>query len=190
MTMEYVRITQALALRTPDLLNKELASFDFNALRAEIETELPQVQKSFGPLIKAIAAIMAVDVVIDGQVDVLNIITGGGSAAGLAGTLSMAAAGAITLGFIAYKTANQVQAYDVAKKGFIRESLRHFAESHIQKSLELYDDLMENLDDRMTRNLRLAYGLGGELTKHDSLMRNLYRLDVARTNVIKVLDRG
>lgn len=36
----------------------------------------------------------------------------------------------------------------------------HFAESHIQKSLELYDDLMENLDDRMTRNLRLAYGLG------------------------------
>lgn len=190
MTMEYVRITQALALRTPELLNKELASFDFNALRAEIETELPQVQKSFGPLIKAIAAIMAVDVVIDGQVDVLNIITGGGTAAGLAGTLSMAAAGAITLGFIAYKTANQVQAYDVAKKGFIRECLRHFAESHIQKSLELYDDLMENLDDRMTRNLRLAYGLGGELTKHDSLMRNLYRLDVARTNVIKVLDRG
>ncbi len=66
----------------------------------------------------------------------------------------------------------------------------HFAESHIQKSLELYDDLMENLDDRMTRNLRLAYGLGSELTKHDSLTRNLHRMDVARTNVIKALDRG
>ena len=49
---------------------------------------------------------------------------------------------------------------------------------------------MENLDDRMTRNLRLAYGLGGELTKHDSLTRNLHRMDVARTNVIKALDRG
>lgn len=190
MTMEYVRINQAIALRKPELLNKELANFDFNALRKEIETELPQAQKNIGPLIKSIAAIMAVDVAIDGQFDVLNTMTGGGAAAGLGGTLSMAAAGAIALGFIAYKTANQVQAYDAAKKGFIRESLMHFAESHIQKSLDLYDDLMENLDDRMTRNLRLAYGLGGELTKHDSLTRNLHRMDVARTNVIKALDRG
>lgn len=190
MTMEYVRITQAIALRKPELLNKELANFDFNALRTEIETELPQAQKTFGPLLKSIAAIMAVDVVIDGQFDVLNTLTGGGAATGLGGTLSMAAAGAIAVGFIAYKTANQVQAYDAAKKGFIRESLMHFAESHIQKSLELYDDLMENLDDRMTRNLRLAYGLGGELTTHDSLTRNLHRMDVARTNVIKALDRG
>lgn len=190
MTMEYVRINQAIALRNPELLNKELANFDFNALRTEIETELPQAQKTFGPLIKSIAAIMAVDVAIDGQFDVLNTMTGGGAAAGLGGTLSMAAAGAIAFGFIAYKTANQVQAYDAAKKGFIRESLMHFAESHIQKSLELYDDLMENLDDRMTRNLRLAYGLGSELTKHDSLTRNLHRMDVARTNVIKALDRG
>lgn len=190
MTMEYVRINQAIALRNPELLNKELANFDFNALRTEIETELPQAQKNIGPLIKSIAAIMAVDVAIDGQFDVLNTMTGGGAAAGLGGTLSMAAAGAIAFGFIAYKTANHVQAYDAAKKGFIRESLMHFAESHIQKSLELYDDLMENLDDRMTRNLRLAYGLGGELTKHDSLTRNLHRMDVARTNVIKALDRG
>ncbi|HCK0565133.1 TPA: hypothetical protein NII30_003631 [Pseudomonas aeruginosa] len=190
MTMEYVRISQAIALRKPELLNKELANFDFNKLQQEIERELPQAQKTFGPLIKSIAAIMAVDVAIDGQFDVLNTITGGSAAAGLGASLSMAAAGAIALGFIAYKTANQVQAYDAAKKGFIRESLTHFAETHIQKSLELYDDLMENLDDRMTRNLRLAYGLGGELTKHDSLTRNLHRMDVARTNVIKALDRG
>ncbi len=188
MTMEYLRITQAIALRNPELLNKELAGFDFSALQQEIETELPQAQKTFGPLIKSIAAIMAVDVAIDGQFDVLNTITGGGAAAGLGGTLSMMAAGAISLGFIAYKTANHVQAYDAAKKGFIRESLMHFAENHINKSLELYDDLMENLDDRMTRNLRLAYGLGSELTKQDSLTRNLHRMDLARINVIKALN--
>lgn len=189
MTMEYVRINQAIALRKPEFMNKDLASFDFKALQQEIQTELPQAQKTFGPLINSIAAIMAVDVAIDGQFDVLNTITGGG-AVGMGATLSMMAAGTIALSFIAYKTANQVQAYDAAKKGFIRASMRQFADGHIQKSLDLYDDLMENLDDRMTRNLRLAYGLGSELTKHDSLTRKLHRLNVARTNLVKALDRG
>lgn len=189
MAMEYIRINQAIALRKPELMNKDMSAFDFKALQQEIQTELPQAQETFGPLINSIAAIMAVDVAIDGQFDVLNTITGTG-AVGMGATLSMMAAGTIALSFIAYKTANQVQAYDAAKKGFIRESIRQFADDHIQKSLDFYDDLMENLDDRMTRNLRLAYGLGSELTKHDSLTRKLHRLDLARTNLIKALDRG
>ncbi len=192
MTMEYFRLNQAVAIRVPELAHCELEAFDFGKLATSIQQDLPKVAASAKPLLNTLAAILAVDVVIDGTIDTIPAIagtlTGGQAAAGLGATLSMAAAGAITLGFIAYRGASEVQRYDVARKGFIAESLNQFAEAHIKKGLELYDDLMENLEERLVQNLRAAYGLGADLTAKDALARGLNRLEHARVNLVKAID--
>lgn len=195
MTMEYFRLNQAMAIRMPELARTELEAFDFDKLALSIQTDLPKVTSSVKPLLNAMAAILAVDVVIDGTLDTIPAIagslSGGGTAAaagGLGATLSMAAAGAITLGFIAYRGASEVQRYDAARKGFIAECLNQFAEAHIQKGLELYDELMENLEERLVHNLRLAYGLGTDLSTKDALARSLSRLEHARVNLVKAID--
>lgn len=192
MTMEYFRLNQAVAIRLPELARTELETFDFGKLASSIQQDLPKVAASAKPLLNNLAAILAVDVVIDGSIDTIPAIagtlTGGQAATGLGASLSMAAAGAITLGFIAYRGASEVQRYDVARKGFIAESLNQFAEAHIKKGLELYDDLMENLEERLVQNLRVAYGLGTDLTVKDALARSLNRLEHARVNLVKAID--
>jgi len=192
MTMEYFRLNQAVAIRTPELARTELESFDFGKLASSIQQDLPKVAASAKPLLNTLAAILAVDVVIDGSIDTIPAIagtlTGGQAAAGLGATLSMAAAGAITLGFIAYRGASEVQRYDAARKGYIAETLNQFAEAHIKKGLELYDDLMENLEERLLHNLRTAYGLGADLTVKDALARGLSRLEHTRVNLVKAID--
>lgn len=194
-TMEYFRINQAIAIRTPELSRVEPHSFDFGRLASSIQKDLPNVINSAKPLLSTLAAILAVDVVIDGSIDIiptiLSTMTGGQvAAASLGATLSMGAAGAITLGFIAYRSATEIQRYDAACKGFIAESLNQFAEAHIQKVLEIYDDLMETLEERITNNLRLAYGLGADLTVKDALARSLARLEHAHVNLVKAIDHA
>lgn len=195
MTMEYVRLNQAIALRTPELASTDLASFDFEKLAREIKEQLPAASGALKPLINSIGAILAVDVMIDGSVDtipaVIDTVTGGTSATaatGLGASLSMAAAGAIALGFMAYKGASEVQRYDAARKGMINQTIDQFAESHIQRSLDVYDELMENLEDRLVGNLRLAYGLGNDLSIKDAMARQLNRLDRARINLVRAID--
>jgi hypothetical protein len=197
MTMEYFRLNQAMAIKLPELARSELESFNFEKLAVEINRDLPKVSQSIKPLLSTMAAILAVDVAIDGTLDTIPAIAGtltGGAGAGtaaatgLGATLSMAAAGIITLGFIAYRGASEVQQYDAARKGFIAQCMAQFAESHIQKGLEIYDDLMENLQERLTANLRLAYGLGTEISTKDALARSLNRLACARVNLVKAID--
>jgi hypothetical protein len=89
---------------------------------------------------------------------------------------------------MAYKGANEVQRYDAARKGMIIQSIDQFAESHIQKSLDVYDELMDNLEDRLVGNLRLAYGLGNDLSIKDAMARQLNRLDRARINLVRAID--
>lgn len=195
-TMEYFRLNQAVAIRAPELARTELEAFDFSKLASSIQQDLPKVAQaspSAKPLLNTLAAILAVDVAIDGSIDTIPAIAGTltGSqtaAASLGASLSMAAAGAITLGFVAYRGATEVQRYDAARKGFIGESLTLFAEAHIKKGLELYDDLMENLEDRLVHNLRVAYGLGSDLAARDALARGLTRLEHARVNLVKAID--
>lgn len=193
MTMEYFRLNQAVAIRNPELACTELEAFDFGKLALSIQQDLPKVAASAKPLLNTLAAILAVDVAIDGSIDTIPAIAGtltGGqtAAASLGASLSMAAAGAITLGFVAYRGATEIQRYDAARKGFIAESLNQFAEAHIKKGLEIYDDLMETLEERLVRNLRLAYGLGTDLTVKDALARGLTRLEHARVNLVKAID--
>jgi len=192
LAMEYLRLSQAMALRIPELTKTDIASFDFGKLASEIKDQLPAAANSLKPLFNAIGAIFAVDVVIDGTVDtiptIIDTITGGTAATGLGASLSMAAAGAITLGYMAYKVANEAQRYDTARKGLISQSIEQLAESHIQKSLDTYDDLMEDIEDRLVRNLRLAYGLGTDLSTKDALARHLSRLDRARINLVMAID--
>lgn len=192
MTMEYVRLYQAVALHTPELANIDVASFNFGKLAAEIKDQLPATDSSLKPLFNSIGAILAVDVAIDGTVDtipaMIDTITGGTVATGLGASLSLAAAGVITLGFMAYKGANEVQRYDAARKGMINQCIDQFAASHIEKNLDVYDDLMENLEERLVRNLRMAYGLGTDLSIKDALARHLNRLDHARINLVTAID--
>lgn len=196
-TMEYFRLNQAMALKQPELARSEIEAFDFGKLAEGINRDLPKVSQSVKPLLSTMAAILAVDVAIDGTLDTIPAIagtltggtgTGAAAASGLGASLSMAAAGVITLGFIAYRGASEVQRYDAARKGYIAECMAHFAEAHIQKGLEIYDDLMENLQERLTNNLRLAYGLGTELSTKDALARGLNRVACARVNLVKAID--
>ena len=114
------------------------------------------------------------DVVVDGSIDTIPAIAGtltGGqtAAASLGASLSMAAAGDHS-GLYRLPRGHRNPALRRCAQSFIAESLNQFAEAHIKKGLELYDDLMETLEERLVRNLRMAYGLGADLTVKDALL--------------------
>lgn len=192
LAMEYLRLSQGvvLAARPTQMLSaSELASFSAEQLVEQIKGSLPALAETTQQVIKTVLAITAVDLAIDGSLDVATV-AAGGAATGLGGTLSLAAAGVITLAFVGYKTAQAVHQYDVEKKNFIAVSIRTFADQQIEKTLQVYDEIIERLEERLSGNLSLAYGIDKEqFTERDMLARALYALSTSRRDLEAEIDR-
>lgn len=207
LTMEYLRVNQAVAFAGAKRENGISARLETESLGQVLEKTvngLPQFKGAATNLLRTIGCILAVDVAIDGTVDtipgLIHAIFGGGAAAagaggtaagsaaaatGLGATLSLAAAGVIGVGYVAYQATTAAQRADAAHRGFIRSAVSNLAAKHVDRWMDIYDDAMERVADRLREGLTLAYNLDTHVAHNDSLLRAMSHLETARLNLVR-----
>mgnify|MGYP003600151784 FL=1 len=199
LVMEYGRLMQVAVVTTPDFKISEKMSGDklIENFATTVSTGLPKFNESLKPIITTMATILAVDVTIDGQIDTIPAliqavsstatISAGGVAAGIGATASMAAAGVIVGGYLVYQAHKEVQRYHATQKEYIATVIEYYGDMNIQNSLDQYDDVMENIRDVLSDNLRKAYGLDQKLGKSDTVLRCLTATKNAQENLQRYL---
>lgn len=191
LSMEYLRVahTAVLAVEPGRLPMSNVQKIEPETVVEQIREGLPKLTATTQDLMKAVLSIGAVDLAIDGTFNLPTILTGGG-AVGLGATLSGAAAGVITLGFVAYKVTQAMHQYDSEQKNFIGFCMDQLASHQVEKTLQLYDDVIEEMEGRLSHNLRAAYGVDREMfTERDALARAMYALQIARRDLTAEIDR-
>lgn len=192
LTMEFMRVAQAAVLAIepgslPELCQKPIEP---ETVMEEIGKGLTGMMKSTKEIMGTILAISAVDIGLDGNLDIATLLTGG-QLTGLGAQLSVAAAGIIALGYVGFKVSQAVHQYDTEKKNFIAYCIDNLASQQVEKTLQTYDDVIEQLQDRLTHNLSLAYGIDKELfSERDAMARALYSLKIVRRDLAVETDRA
>ena len=207
LTMEYLRINQSLLLIHQDHLPDKPTPKSLGEFMSELAKDLPAVNTMAKTLLSTIGSILAVDVAIDGTVDTIPGLihaafvgttataaasagTGAAATSGaavattLGATLSMVAAAAIVVGVVAYKGTRHVQQLDAAHRGYINVVIDQCAEAHVQEMLDVYDDSMDLIENRIHDNLCRAYRLDQTVSITDTLMRSLASLERARLSAL------
>lgn len=195
LVMEYGRMMQVAVVTTPHLRIKEGMSGEelIGNFATSVSTGLPQFNESLKPIITTMAAILAVDITIDGQIDTIPALiqavsgSAGTAAAGVGATASMAAAGVIIGGYLVYQAHKEIQRYHTTQKEYISAVMEYYGDMNIQNSLEQYDDVMENIRDVLSNNLHEAYGLDQVLGKRDTVLRCLNATKNAQENLQRYL---
>lgn len=192
LTMEFLRVAQAAVLaaetsRMPELREQAIEP---EKLFANIADGLSGMAKNSKEVLSTVLAISAVDIGIDGSFDIGTVLAGG-QVSGLGAQLSIAAAGIIALAYVGFKVSQAVHQFDTEKKNFIAFCVDHLASQQVEKTLLAYDDVMEQLQDRLTQNLSRAYGIDKELfSERDAMARALYSLKIARRDLSMEIDRA
>ncbi|KEZ07313.1 hypothetical protein GQ57_01600 [Burkholderia sp. MSh2] len=188
-TMEFMRINQSLLISEPEIraaLNSpEEMSKVVETLGAKFGAE---VSESLRTVLRAVACVFAVDLAIDGVADIPQLIASifgaATTATGVGHTLSLVASGVVVGLFIAHSAIKQINQYDAARLGYIGSVMEHLTKEHVAQQLEIYDDIMEQIGERMHRTLAVAYRLDTALGFRDQFLRDLAALDRARLTLM------
>lgn len=192
LTMEFMRVAQAavLAVESSSLPKLPQQPIEPEKVMENIGQGLSEMVQSSKEIMSTILAISAVDVGLDGKLDIATVLAGG-QITGLGAQLSVAAAGIIALAYVGFKVSQAVHQYDTEKKNFIAFCIDHLASQQVEKTLQTYDDVIEQLQDRLTQNLSRAYGIDKELfSERDAMARALYSLKIARRDLSVEIDRA
>lgn len=190
-SMEYLRIAHAavLAVGPSFLPSSNVQKIEPETVLEQMREALPKVADATRDVMKTMLSIGAVDLAIDGTLDLPAILAGGG-AVGLGATLSGVAAGVITLAFIGHKVIQNIHQYDCEQKNYISFCMDHLASHQVEKTLLLYDDVIEQMEQRLVHNLELAYGVDHDMfSERDALARAFYALQIARRDLSSEIDR-
>ncbi len=80
--------------------------------------------------------------------------------------------------------------YDREQKNYISFCMDHLASHQLEKTLLLYDDVIEQMEQRLVHNLELAYGVDHDMfSERDALARAVYALQIARRDLTSEIDR-
>ncbi|EKS72428.1 hypothetical protein BURK_005287 [Burkholderia sp. SJ98] len=188
-TMEFMRINQSLLISEPEiratLKTPEELGMEAQRLGAKFGTD---VSESLRTVLRAVACVFAVDVAIDGVADIPQLIGSifgaAATATGVGHTLSLVASGVVAGGFIVHSAITQVHQYDAARLGYIGSVMEQLMKEHVAQQLGIYDDIMEQIGERMHRTLAVAYRLDTALGFRDQLLRGLAALDRARLTLM------
>ena len=191
LSMEYLRVAHAavLAVEPGRLPDSNIQKVEPETVVEQIQQGLPKIAETTQDLLKAVLSIGAVDLAIDGTLNLPTILAGGG-VAGLGATLSGAAAGVITLAYMGHKVTQAMHQYDSEQKNFIGYCMDQLASYQVEKTLQLYDDVIEQMEERLAHNLSLAYGVDQEMfSERDALARAMHALGIARRDLTAEIDR-
>jgi hypothetical protein len=203
--MEFVRINQGMVVAEPELRarlgklkdsEKGVAANQLGDAGKNLGSTL-EASDSLKSILRAVGCILAVDVIIDGSVDTIPTMihaifgTAGTAAAATAGaTASLIASGVLAAGFLLHSAIKEVHQYDAARFGYINTVMDHLSNEHIAHQLHVYDQLMEQINERMHRTLAKAYRIDVSSGFRDQMLRCLAALERARLNLMSdVRDR-
>jgi hypothetical protein len=187
-TMEFIRISQGMLLATA---GQQYATVDDAAKETGKLLEVAEFNDSMKGVLRTVACILAVDVAVDGSIDTIpalfNAIFGVAAPAGVGATLSLVASGVVAGGFLAYRAVKEIHLYDAAKRGYISTVIDQLATRHVDEQLDVFDQVMESILERMQHALGSAYRLDVSLGYKDTLLRALAALERARLNLMSDL---
>jgi hypothetical protein len=153
-------------------------------------------------VLRGIAAVLAVDVAVDGELDVPGVLSSAlGGGAGKAATAGSAAAGAVTgvgaavvglvaVGYLTYSAMKETRQHDEKAIVMFQLLLRNIRDQHQEHFMRHFDDLMSKLRARLQLALRERYHLDQALMEKDRLAKALADVRVLRRDLLDELGRS
>jgi hypothetical protein len=153
-------------------------------------------------VLRGIAAVLAVDVVADGELDVPGVLSsvlggaatkataGGASAAGAVTGVGAAVVGLVAVGYLTYSAMQQSRQHDEKAIVVFQVLLRNIRDQHQEHFMHHFDDLMNKLRARLQQALRERYYLDQVLMEKDRLAKALADVRVLRRDLLDELGRS
>jgi len=150
-------------------------------------------------VLRGIAAVLAVDVVADGELDVPGVLssavhgtaaTGGTAAAGAVTGVGAAVVGLVAVGYLTYSAMCETRQHDENALVAFQLLLRNIRDWHQEHFMHHFDDLMNKLRERLQQALRERYHLDQTLMEKDRLAKVLADVRVLRRDLLDELGRS
>ncbi len=117
------------------------------------------------------ALILGVDGAVDGKFDIPANLGNAFSAGGL-GVLGWGAAGLAAL-YITVDTWQKINKYELDEKSLADDVIYHFRDQHYARTIEKYDDMMDDLNNYFTEKMHEYFHLDKNLVKKVALVKSL-----------------
>lgn len=191
--LEYVRLGQ----QTPrPMLNVkgEIETADVLSSINKVAEDMESASGSSKRIIKAMASMLAADVIMDGQIDtipaLINAVTGGAIESGtLASSATLVVPAMIGVAFGVHSLLERISEIDKARLGYIRISIETIIDNHYQSYLEHFDDLMDLLRDALEERLSHIYGIDDQMGYKHALLKATTNLERTRIDLKEAMGR-
>jgi hypothetical protein len=147
-------------------------------------------------VLRGIAAVLALDVAVDGELDVVSVLgrifTGeGGAGAASAAVTGFGAAviGVVAVGYLAHSAIQQVRLHDVKAAQAAETMLRGIRDHHIVHFMNHYDEMMGKMRAYLLAVLRKRYHLDELLLDQDRLAKSLADVRSLQADLLHQLGR-
>lgn len=195
MALEYARIATVM----PELVQvdsttlEKVPQADLNASAARIRQQFGEFSDTTRSILKGIAAVMAVDVAVDGHADIIDTLLasigiGGGAPAAAGLTIGGAVAATVAIGYLAHSALREVRHHEGQVRELARRMLQHTCDRHQMHFSTRFDDLMAALRMRLADGLRQRHGLDSHLVEQERLAKALVDVRTLQQDLLSQLD--
>jgi hypothetical protein len=190
--LEYVRLGQQMK-HNPLHLKGDIKAADILGPMNAIAEDMESFAGSSKKIIKAMASMLAADVIMDGQIDtipaLINAVSGGAIGAGtLASSATLIVPAVIGVAFGIHSILERIAEIDKARLGYIRTSIESISENHYQNYLNHFNDLIELLRDTLEARLSSIYGIDDNVGHKHALLRATTNLERTRIDMLEIMD--
>jgi len=195
MVLEYTRIASALPqlVQVSGTTLEKLPQVDLGKSVENVNKQFSDFSDSSRGILKGIAAVMAVDVIADGHLDIISEllaaagIGGGQAAGGAAMTVAGSVAAVIAIGFVAHCAVQEVKRYDGQVSALANNMLQNTRDYHVVHFGARYDELMATMRSHLKQGLRQRYGLDQRLMEQDRLAKALADVRILQRDLLSQL---
>lgn len=178
--MEYARIMQVSAISNPNIElqhNSKVADLT-SKITESIVSGIPEFHSSISPVLTTLGTVFALDM-SDGKIDSISAFvdsfksvlssqadagtTIAAGAATAASSATIAVTGALLGCYLAYNVGRDVSRFNYEQENFIRSMLNQYGDLNIEKSLQAYDEIVNNVKEILETKLQDKFGLNAKI---------------------------
>lgn len=199
LTLEYARMASmmpALVGVDPDTLKPVEPGAQGDLMRAAVD-QLGQGVQLGQTVLRSIATVLTIDIVSDGDVDVipalLNVLhpetAAGGTAAGGAATaiggVGTAVVGAVAVGYLVYSAMSAARVHDSKARVAAHAMLLNIRDHHLRHFGHQFDQLMDQMRLRLRQALRERFRLHETLMEKDRLAKAIADVRALQRDILE-----
>ena len=203
LALEYARLASVM----PQVVGVDSKTWDPAAMPARPEL-VKQALQQLGTgvdlgrtVLRGIAAVLAIDVAVDGELDVPGVLrqagTAGTSAAGAAGTaaagvtgIGAAVVGLVAVGYLAYSAIEQTRKHDDEVRLMAQRCLQNFRDQYQAHFMQHFDELLAQVRARLAGALRERYRLDERMMEADRLAKAMADVRALRRDLLDEMGRS